>query len=419
MEEKAAASYYDDLARRGEGAAKFKQGLGYSTSTDGRSSKGSVHSSLRKFVKAASPRKAEAIAKETQIENIREKLKKKDRHPSESNKEVRPLSTNSRSEESKPLAHSNKDSDAITSTINHRSRSRLRERHHQSRSVSDKQRRHRSRSRDRKEREISRNRRHSPRQRDSQHHRSYSSTEREKEHDHYKKTGYRSSSRSSSRSEGTIRERKKRRSISPSRSEDDGMESKIIGRKEKSTAHDSSEHVSNHESMTVAERVKTKMRMQLSQAVSKESFKGSNENWERFQFNKEAPLDDAVDEACPADISKDDTAFLKNMGTTFSASVAQANREVQIKAAHEAAIFGASVTSNPTFDSDNDIPASRIDKENDDIMAEHESKVDEDNPKGNVHRNNILSEQVYAMHQGSWRDRARKLREQKSASLNS
>jgi hypothetical protein len=33
MEEEKAAAYYDELTRKGEGAAKFKQGLGFSTST--------------------------------------------------------------------------------------------------------------------------------------------------------------------------------------------------------------------------------------------------------------------------------------------------------------------------------------------------------------------------------------------------
>lgn len=54
MEEEKAAAYYNELTRKGEGAAKFKQGLGFSSSSDHFSKKPSQFS-LSSFVRASNP----------------------------------------------------------------------------------------------------------------------------------------------------------------------------------------------------------------------------------------------------------------------------------------------------------------------------------------------------------------------------
>lgn len=77
MEEEKAAAYYDELTRRGEGAARFKQGLGYSSSSasDSFPSKSSTSASLfSSFVRASSPGKAAELQKQSVLENIHNKL---------------------------------------------------------------------------------------------------------------------------------------------------------------------------------------------------------------------------------------------------------------------------------------------------------------------------------------------------------
>lgn len=49
--------------------------------------------------------------------------------------------------------------------------------------------------------------------------------------------------------------------------------------------------IPDYDSLTPAEKVKAKMKLQLSQTVIKDSSKGVTEEWERFDFNKDAPLD--------------------------------------------------------------------------------------------------------------------------------
>jgi len=96
MEEEKAAAYYDELTRKGEGAARFKQGLGFSSSASNDdvpkpgSALASSSSFLSKFVKASStpshsdkqpqvnatsaPSESE---KQAQLQSIHDKLKKK------------------------------------------------------------------------------------------------------------------------------------------------------------------------------------------------------------------------------------------------------------------------------------------------------------------------------------------------------
>ncbi|MQL86121.1 hypothetical protein Taro_018636 [Colocasia esculenta] len=85
MEEDKAAAYYDELSRKGEGAARFKQGLGFSSSSSAPDLKrppSAAASFLSNFVRASSPGKATEIQKEAQLERIQNKLKKKPTLPS-------------------------------------------------------------------------------------------------------------------------------------------------------------------------------------------------------------------------------------------------------------------------------------------------------------------------------------------------
>ena len=71
MEEEKAAAYYDELARKGEGAARFKQGLGFSSSAPNDDVPKPSSSFLSKFVKASSESE-----KQAQLQSIHDKLKK-------------------------------------------------------------------------------------------------------------------------------------------------------------------------------------------------------------------------------------------------------------------------------------------------------------------------------------------------------
>nr|XP_023887217.1 uncharacterized protein LOC111999323 [Quercus suber]POE67649.1 hypothetical protein CFP56_26870 [Quercus suber] len=86
MEEDKAAAYYDELSRKGQGAARFKQGLGFSSSSSASEAKAppsrgsalpSASSFLSSFVRASSPSKASELEKQAQLESIQNKLKKK------------------------------------------------------------------------------------------------------------------------------------------------------------------------------------------------------------------------------------------------------------------------------------------------------------------------------------------------------
>ncbi|GFZ07776.1 hypothetical protein Acr_19g0007130 [Actinidia rufa] len=85
MEEEKAAAYYDELTRKGEGAARFKQGLGFSSTSHRDSAvpaRGSAlpsssrSSFLSSFVRASSPSETVEYEKQSQLESIQTKLKK-------------------------------------------------------------------------------------------------------------------------------------------------------------------------------------------------------------------------------------------------------------------------------------------------------------------------------------------------------
>lgn len=144
MEEEKAAAYYDELTRKGEGAARFKQGLGFSSSASNDdvpkpgSALASSSSFFSKFVKASSPSnppKPSESEKKAQLQSIQDKLKKK------------PTSESRVSEKTSHGSYSSRDRerDSDRSRRRSRSRSRSRERYRER----GKESRRRSRSRER------------------------------------------------------------------------------------------------------------------------------------------------------------------------------------------------------------------------------------------------------------------------------
>ncbi|KAB1217453.1 hypothetical protein CJ030_MR4G018350 [Morella rubra] len=126
---------------------------------------------------------------------------------------------------------------------------------------------------------------------------------------------------------------------------------------------------------TPAERVKAKMKLQLAETAKKDATKGMGSGWERFEFNKDAPLDEEEIEA-----AEDDTVLVKHIGQSFRFSAVEARREEQIKAAHDEAMFGVS-----------SLPPS--------INTESEPEM-EDNKKESTENgvaSSLLSEKVYPL----------------------
>lgn len=310
MEEEKAAAYYDELTRKGGGAARFKQGLGFSSSsTSENDAVPAKHTSfLSNFVRASSPTATSNLEEPSQLESIQNKLKKK---PSEEKPAQSRVSTRDRD------------------------RDRYRERDHRDRD-GDRGRGHRDRD---------------------------GGKERE-----YKDRGK--------------ERRRRRRSVSPPREGRGGKRREV--EKERNTKVDYSRLIKGYDQMTPAERVKAKMKLQLAETADKDETKGSG--WERFEFDKDAPLDDEEIEA-----AEDDAALVKHIGQSFRFSAIEARREEQIKAAHDEAMFGASAVP-PSVSSDNEPELDNSEKKSSD---------------GDL-ATSLFSENVLAKQQGSWRDRYRK-----------
>ncbi|TYI14323.1 hypothetical protein ES332_A08G113500v1 [Gossypium tomentosum] len=223
MEEEKAAAYYDELTRKGEGAARFKRGLGFSSCDDqhdtvpqrGTTFVSSSSSFLSSFVRASSTTTASKLEKESQLQSIQHKLKKKPER--EARVSAR---TNVERDGDK---HSRRRS---SSTSREKYWEKDRERRKRRRSRSPRRDRRRSGSRDRRRR-----------------------------------------SRSPCR-EGKLERRKRSRSLSPReswRSERHGTrEGK--SKKEKNGAVDYSLLIQGYDSMLPPERVKAKMKLQLAEA---------------------------------------------------------------------------------------------------------------------------------------------------------
>ncbi|XP_010550671.1 PREDICTED: probable ATP-dependent RNA helicase DDX46 [Tarenaya hassleriana] len=323
MEEEKAAAYYDELTRKGEGAARFKQGLGFSSDAAGAPARGSAIASsssfLSQFVRASGPTAAAKPEKDSEIRSIRDKLKKKP-------EDQRQSRVPERSE---------------------RRRSRSRER-------DDRDRRHRRRSRSR-------------------------SRSRERRRERERDDGERRRRRRRSRSSSPRRERR--------RSDDDERRGKRReeGKEERDDKVDYSKLINGYDEMSAAEKVKAKMKLQLVETAEKDTSMGSG--WERFEFDKDAPVDDEEVEA-----ADDDAALVKRMGQSFRFSAIEARREEEVKAAHEEAMFGA-----PSH------PISPSAEEEEDVAEE---KTSHEGPS--LAATSLLSDKVLAKQQGSWRDRARR-----------
>ncbi|XP_055961238.1 uncharacterized protein LOC126675466 isoform X2 [Mercurialis annua] len=229
MEEAKAAAYYDELTRKGEGAARFKRGLGFSSNDDDNlaPSRGSALASstsfLSNFVKSSSdPTQISKYEKEAQLQSIQNKLKK-----------------NKLKDEPSYKVSGHGDS--------HRHR-------------------HRSRSRDR--------------DRDRDRHNSRRSRSRSRSRERYKerKSDRRNRSRSPSL-QGRRRSEKSSRNgdAAPARDRKETNYSKLIR---------------GYENMTAAEKAKARTKLQLNETAEKDTTKGMGSGWERFEFDKDAPLDD-------------------------------------------------------------------------------------------------------------------------------
>ncbi|KAK8453405.1 hypothetical protein SEVIR_5G278800v4 [Setaria viridis] len=324
MEEAKAAAYYDELNRKGEGARRFKQGLGFSSS-DAASfpSKPAASSSfLSGFVRAgAAPAPAQA-----QPPN----LAKPPPPPPE-----RPSSTRHRSRSpppSRPRTRSRSRSPSRSSRRRSRSRSRSRER------------RRRSRSRER-DRRASRRR-------------------------------SRSRSRSPSRRSGRSSHSQGRRD----RRHDDGREnSKGRGGRDGGKV-DYSRLIEGYDRMTPAERVKAKMKLQLSETSAKDSTLGTaTVRWERFEFNKDAPLDEDNNDV---EVANDDASLVKNIGKSFRLSAVESKHEDRVRDAHEEAIFGVPTTSYVHTEAAEDEPKANDEEEKaKDIEAQPSSSLISDKVK--------------------------------------
>ncbi|OAP06595.1 hypothetical protein AXX17_AT3G42150 [Arabidopsis thaliana] len=74
---------------------------------------------------------------------------------------------------------------------------------------------------------------------------------------------------------------------------------------------DDSHRFCNFVAGSAAEKVKAKMKLQLDETAEKDTSKGAG--WERFEFDKEAPVDDEELE----EGADDDAALVKRMGQSF------------------------------------------------------------------------------------------------------
>ncbi|KAB2633419.1 hypothetical protein D8674_029666 [Pyrus ussuriensis x Pyrus communis] len=305
MEEAKAAAYYDELTRRGEGAARFKQGLGFSSAnsdSENASERGSAlpystsSSFLSKFVKASSPKKESELQKQAQIESIQNKLKRTKADAAEERENgqrarrigIRGSGAGAEAGAERGIRGGEVGAERYRERDRDGDRDRDRERRRRgSESDSDGGRRRRWRSR-------SRSRSSSPRERGSE------------------------------RSKGKA------------------------GKEKNGGSADHYKLIEGYDKMSAAERVKAKMKLQLAETAEKDTTKGMGSGWERFEFNKDAPLDDEDVE--------DDAALVKQIGQNFRFSAVETKREEQLRSAHNEAMFGAS-DDRPTIVMDSDIEA--------------------------------------------------------------
>lgn len=149
--------------------------------------------------------------------------------------------------------------------------------------------------------------------------------------------------------------------------------------------------------MTPAERVKAKMKLQLSETAAKDSSLGTaTVGWERFEFNKDAPLDEDDDD--DVEVANDDALLVKNIGKSFRLSAVESKHEDKVRDAHDEAIFGVPTTLIvDTETAEDELKINNEGEKAEDIEAQPSSS--------------LISDEVLAMQKGSWRERAQKMRQ--------
>uniref|UniRef100_A0ACD5W257 Uncharacterized protein n=2 Tax=Avena sativa TaxID=4498 RepID=A0ACD5W257_AVESA len=340
MEEEKAAAYYDELNRKGEGARRFKQGLGFSSDEPQPASftsnpATSSSSFLSGFVRAgAAPTQLPKPTRPPPPPEAAPRQRRRSRSPSPSR--PRPRS---------------------------RSPSRSRRRRSRSRSRS-RERRRRSRSREREDRRTSH---------------------------------YRSRSRSPSRRSGRNSHDEARRDRHGDRRRDDSGDGRQKGHGGRDGGKvDYSRLIQGYDKMSPAERVKAKMKFQLSETASKDSTLGTaTVGWGRFEFNKDAPLDEDNNDVEGAN---DDASLVKHIGKSFRLSAVESKNENTVRDAHDEAMFGIPTSSNvDTETAEDELKTNDEAEKAEDVEAQPETS--------------LISAEVLAMQKGSWRERIQKLRQ--------
>ncbi|CAM8940304.1 unnamed protein product [Rhodiola kirilowii] len=385
MEESKAAEYYEELTRKGEGAARFKQGLGFASSTAsnhddagpvrGSALPSSSSSFLSSFVRASSPTKTSEFEKQSQLKSIQNKLKKKhDREPSSA----------------RVSDKRNGDMDRINRSSRRRSRSRSRE--HDSR----RQRRSVSRDRDKdryRDEDRDRRRRRRPRS--------------DSDEDRRRRRDRRRRSRSSSpcrNGEKVGKDGKMQKEKIDYGKVIEGYDKMVRALSAKVCVRFPQNEIGNSNwqaktriavfalvfdaGATPAARVKVKTKFQLAETAEKDATKGMGSGWERFEFDKDAPLDDEETVAV-----EDDAALVKHIGQTFRYSAVEARRAEEIKIAHDEAMFGGGASALAPNISDDE--------------PEVEDKVQK-GKHSDPESSSLVNEKVLVKQQGSWRNRVRK-----------
>ncbi|CAI9754618.1 unnamed protein product [Fraxinus pennsylvanica] len=399
MEDDKLAAYYDELTQKGGGAARFKQGLGFSSNTPANNTvtpRGSAlpttSSFLSSFVKASSPTTSSSLQKQAQLESIQNKLNKaptvkppnhdkSSRNPSRRSRSRSPDKTRdrharrrSRSRSRSPVRYSRRRSRSRSQSPNsysrhrHRSRDRRARRRSSSREDYGSRRKHQSRSRSRerdRERSKKRSRSGSPGQR-------------------AEKCRKRGEKKNGGGGGGRVDYTKLIEGYDKMRKKSDSVTLNLIVCRFNKGWQYKFEHSAGGE--VLFSNCIVEVPYPANVDSEKDESMGTGSGWERFDFNKDAPLDDEEIEAV-----EDDAALVKHLGQSFRFSVVEAKKEEDIKAAHDEAMFGA--------------PSLPLD-------AETDNKEEEDNDTNEVIDSppvkSLLSNQVITMQQGSWRDRARK-----------
>ncbi|VAH63116.1 unnamed protein product [Triticum turgidum subsp. durum] len=125
---------------------------------------------------------------------------------------------------------------------------------------------------------------------------------------------------------------------------------------------------------TPAERVKAKMKLQLSETASKDSTLGTaTVSWGRFEFNKDAPLDEDDNDV---EVANDDATLVKHIGKSFRLSTVESKNENIVRDAHDEAMFGVPMSSNvDTETSEDELKTNGEGKKAEDVEAQPSSSL--------------------------------------------